>query len=154
MTSIRNTCFTLILTSLFFVKGWAQEEPVVKWTFSAKKTGSQTFDLHLQASMAEGWHIYSQFTAEGGPVPTSVQFSTSPGFSQNGAVKEIGEMEQYLEPLFGVEVKQFGGKVDFVQSIVLHSKTLTEVSGTIEFMACNSHECLPPQKQKFTIPIK
>ena len=154
MTRFKNTFLTVFFTSLFFVQGWAQEEPVVKWTFSAKKTGSQNFDLHLQAIMAEGWHIYSQFTPEGGPVPTSVQFSASSDFSQKGAIKEMGEMEQYLEPLFGVEVKQFGEKVDFVQSIVLHSITGTEVTGTIEYMACNSHQCLPPQKQKFTIPIK
>jgi hypothetical protein len=154
MNNAKNIFLVLLLTSLFSLKGWAQEEPVVKWTFTAKKTGSQTYDLYLQARMAEDWHIYSQFTPEGGPIPTSFQFTVSPDFSQRGAIKELGEMEQYLEPLFGVEVKQFGEKVDFVQSIVLHSKTGTEVSGTIEFMACNSHQCLPPQKQKFTILIK
>ena len=71
----------------------------------------------------------------------------------NGPVTEVGKMEQHNEPIFGVDVKQFSKKVEFVQLVKLKTVVKTNISGTIEFMVCNDRECLPPKTEKFSIPL-
>ena len=132
----------------------AQVENPVKWSFTAKKIADKTYEIHMTANIEPEWHVYSQTTPEGGPVKTSVDFVRNPLITLQGLVKELGKMEEHFEILFGVQVKQFSGKVDFVQKIVLKAKVKTSVSGAIKFMTCNDNECLPPSTQKFSILLK
>ena len=50
--------------------------------------------------MDHGWHIYSQTTPEGGPVPTTIEFTKNPLVNLQGTAKETGKMEQRHEELF------------------------------------------------------
>ena len=62
-------------------------------------------------------------------------------------------MEKHFERLFGVEVRQFSGKVDFVQTVVVKEKIKTALNGAVSFMTCNDEECLPAKSIKFSVPI-
>ena len=146
--------FFLLFTVLFVSVCAAQIQDPVSWTFSAKKINATTYEVHLTAAISGKWHLYSQTTPDGGPVPTSIEFTKNPLLSVQGKPKEIGKLQQKHEPLFGVDVKQFGGKVDFVQTIKLKTPVKTTVAGTIEFMVCDDTQCLPPTTQKFSIPLK
>lgn len=132
----------------------AQVKNPVQWSFSSKRINATTYEVHLTATIEDGWHIYSQTTPEGGPVPTSIDYLRNPLLTMDGATKEIGKLEQHNEPLFGVDVKQFSDKVDFVQIVKLKGKAKTALNGSIEFMTCNDHECLPPKSVKFSVPIQ
>lgn len=134
--------------------GFAQVKNPVKWKFSSKKINATTFEVHLTATIDAGWHVYSQTTPDGGPVPTSIEFTKNPLLSIQNSAKEVGKMEQLHEELFGVDVKQYSSKVDFVQTVILKGKAKTALNGSIEFMTCNDRECLPPSKQTFSIPIQ
>lgn len=126
----------------------------VKWSFSSKKLDDNTYEVHITATIDKGWHTYSQTTPEGGPIPTSINFTKNPLVSINGKPKELGKMEQHHEPLFNVDVKQFSDKVDFVQVVKVKGAANTSVSGSIESMACNDKQCLPPSTEKFSISLK
>ena len=104
--------------------------------------------------MENGWHVYSQHTPDGGPVPTSIQFAKNPLLTLNGTPKESGKKEQKFEDLFGVDVIQFSDKVVFVQKVEVKGKAKTTLTGSVEFMTCNDRECLPPTTQKFSIALK
>lgn len=132
---------------------FAQVEEPVKWSFSAKKINATAYEIHLTATIEAEWHIYSQNTPEGGPVPTSVSFAKNPLVTLNGNVKEIGKMEKRLEVLFGIEVRQYSDKVDFVQLVTVREGVKTSLAGKIEFMACNDQECLPPNKKPFSVSL-
>ncbi len=132
----------------------AQVEDPVKWSFSAKKIADKTYEIHLTAAVESGWHIYSQSTPEGGPVPTSISYSKNPLLTIQGEAKEVGKLEKHFEKLFGVEVLQFSKKVDFIQVIKLKTNAKTNVTGKIEFMVCNDEVCQPPKSVPFTILIK
>lgn len=125
----------------------------VAWSFFSKKVNATTYEIHLTAKIETDWHIYSQTTPEGGPVATSVSFNRNPLVIFDGPVKEAGKMEQHFEELFGVDVKQFSTKVDFIQLVKLKMNAKTNVSGMIEFMTCNDRECMPPKKVNFTISL-
>lgn len=126
----------------------------VEWTASAKKTADKTYEIHLIASIKEGWHIYSQTTPDGGPIPTSVTFTKNPLVISSGIPKENGKLEKRFEPLFGVDVKQFSDKVEFIQVVKLKANVKTNLGIAVEFMVCNDKQCLPPTTKKFTIALK
>jgi thiol:disulfide interchange protein DsbD len=43
--------------------------------------------------------------------------------------------------------------VDFVQTVQVKSAVKTNFAGTVEFMVCNDHECLPPTDVPFTVSL-
>lgn len=145
--------FTLNLGLFLSILLSAQMQSPVDWTFSTKKINATTYEIYLTANLEPGWHVYSQSTPDGGPIPTTISFSKNPLVSLNGKVKEVGKLEQRFEELFGVDVKQFSDKVSFVQTIQLKGKVKTLLNGNVEFMTCNDQECMPPTTQKFSIAL-
>jgi hypothetical protein len=123
------------------------------WTFDAKKTGEKTYEIHCTVDVNPPWHTYSQFTPDGGPLPTKFTFSKNPLYSLDGPVAESGKMLVRHEDVFGVDVKYFNGRVDFVQKLKMRGGTKTNFAGTVEFMVCNDQQCLPPKTQKFSVSI-
>jgi DsbC/DsbD-like thiol-disulfide interchange protein len=147
--------YLMVLAGLFLaIFSFAQDSDPVTWSFTAKKVNATTYELRLSAKLANGWHTYSQSTPAGGPVPTEITFTKNPLVTLSGTVKETGKLEQHFEPLFGVDVKQYSNKVDFVQTITVKPGVKTAVKGSVEYMVCNDHECLPPVNKSFTISLK
>ncbi len=132
----------------------AQVKNPVKWTYSAKKLSTGKYELHMTAVVEKGWHIYSQNTPDGGPVPTAFTFTKNPLVTLSGPVKETGKLETHFEKLFDVEVKQYSDKVDFVQTVTVKGNVKTNVAGKVEYMLCNDKECLPPKEVNFSIALQ
>ena len=126
----------------------------VSWTATSKKIGDKTYEIHLTANIENAWHIYSQSTPEGGPVPTNITFTKNPLIIKQGTTKEVGKLQQHHEPLFGVDVKQYSNKVDFVQVVKLKANAKTNISGSVEYQTCDDKKCLPPKTVNFSIAIK
>lgn len=150
MKKIITLSFFLFSANLIF----AQILNPVSWTATSKKIADKTYEIRLTANMQRGWHIYSQTTPDGGPVPTNISFAKNPLLLMKGKTKEVGKLEQHNEPLFGVEVKQFSNKVDFVQVVNLKANVKTSADVSVEFMACDDKQCLPPVTKKFTVALK
>lgn len=126
----------------------------VSWTSSAKKIADKTYEVLLTANIEDGWHMYSQSTPDGGPLPTKVTFTKNPLVIPNGSMKEKGKLEQRHEPLFGVDVKQYSNKVEFSQIVKLKANVNTSVEVAVQFMVCDDRQCLPPSTKKFTVALK
>lgn len=144
-----------IATICIFLSGLAGAQVLnpIDWTLTSKRLTGNTWEVHLKANIEKGWHIYSQTTPDGGPVPTTIVFTKNPLFDLAGATKEEGKLEQRHEELFGVDVKQFSNSVDFVQIIKLKSPVKTSANIVVEYMVCNDRQCLPPASKKFSIAL-
>ncbi len=132
----------------------SQAQNPVRWDFNAKKISDKTYELHITASIGEGWSTYSQTTPYGGPLPKSIKFTKNPLVIFSGKVKELGTMKKKHEEVFGVYVHYFKDKVDFVQVVKIKSNAKTSVSGKVEFMVCNDEQCLPPEEIPFSIKLQ
>jgi thiol:disulfide interchange protein DsbD len=144
-----------IFLFLFFLSVLGvQAQEVVEWKFSVRKTGTLIYEVHLIATVEEGWHIYSQQTPKGGPLPTKVVFFKNPLVILKGKTKEKGEMEEYHDETFDVDVYAYSNQVDFVQVVQLKKKIKTRVNGSIEFMACTQERCLSPEKKAFSLSLE
>jgi Disulphide bond corrector protein DsbC len=122
-----------------------------QWVFKAKKIARKSYEIHLTAAIDNGWHTYSQTTPNGGPFRTKISFGKNPLIAKVGKIEEVGRMEKRHETAFDVDVKQFSDKVDFVQLVNLKTSVKTVLIGTVEFMVCNDHECMPPKTVPFSI---
>ena len=147
-----KTMLTLVLCFAVLV-GLGQSNPA-QWTWSARKVDDKTYELHMSVKVASPWHIYSQQTPEGGPLPTKINFTKNPLVELSGPVKEEGKLKEKYEEVFDIQVKYFDGQVDFVQVVKLNKKAKTSVSGSVEYMVCNDTQCLPPVTIPFTIALK
>jgi len=143
--------FTSLLV-LCFVTANAQIESPVKWTYTAKKIADKTYELHMTANIDGNWHLYAQNAGEG-PVPTSFVFTANPLVKLDGKIAEQGKMEKSYDPNFKSTLKYYGKQVDFIQKIKLRTNANTVVNGTVTFMVCNDHKCLPPTDVPFSVKI-
>lgn len=131
----------------------AQIQNPVKWSFTSRSTGVGEAELVLTATIEKGWHLYSQFIEEGGPVPTSFKFEKSADYELVGKVKETSTVIKAFEKAFNMNIAYFANKAVFVQKIKL-KKAQVAVKGSVEFMVCDDEQCLPPDEHPFTISVK
>ncbi len=144
----------LFLLSAISVLGYSQILNPVKWTYSVENNGSEKATLVINAKIDKGWHLYSQFVGEGGPVPTSFRFEKSDAFTLSGNVKEVPKAKPFFDDIFGMQVAWFEKSATFKQEIKVSSKTDFKVKGTLEFMVCDDKQCLPPEEVEFTFDVK
>ncbi len=124
----------------------------VKWQFAAKKLANDEAMLFIKATIDEGWTIYSQHLEDGGPVKTTISFTPSGDYSLVGKTAEPKPKTKH-EEVFGMDVAYFDKEVVFQQKVKL-KKGATTVKGAVEFMACDAHQCLPPDEVPFSVAIK
>lgn len=93
--------FGLFVLALFAVTlNYAQVQQPVEWAMSQNQVSDTEFDLIFTATMDDEWKIYSQFTEEGGPVPTTFEFDEGGHYTRDGVVKETGKKKEGPDPLF------------------------------------------------------
>jgi DsbC/DsbD-like thiol-disulfide interchange protein len=124
----------------------------VHWSYAAKKTGTKEAVVFIKATIDEGWHIYSQFVKDGGPVKTTITFTPSKAYKLIGKAVEPRPITR-MEKAFGMEVSFFENSVIFQQKIKLKAGKTT-INGKLEYMTCNDQKCLPPDDIDFSIPVK
>jgi thiol:disulfide interchange protein DsbD len=143
--------YTLLLV-LLALQSQAQIENPVKWSYSAQKTGNSEANILIKADIQKGWHLYSQFIEDGGPIPTSFTFSPSKDFQLEGKVSESPKAVTAFDPNFGMKIAWHETQVTFTQKIKTTSDKFT-LKGVLEYMVCNNSKCLPPTEQEFSIPV-
>ncbi|TDO28643.1 protein-disulfide reductase DsbD domain-containing protein [Sediminibacterium goheungense] len=149
---MKKIIYTLLFTIIAGI-ATAQIKDPVSWTFEAKKKSADTYEVVLSATIQGKWHIYSQKTGKGGPIPTKVSFKANPLLSMSGEVKEIGKIEKVYDEIFQTDVLYLSNKVQYVQTVKLKGKAKTNITGTIDYMVCDDSQCLPPSKKTFDIKL-
>lgn len=149
----RTTLLILVmLLTAFSFQVSAQILAPVKWSYAAKRTGKDEAVVFLNATMEDGWHIYSTRQRDGGPVRTSFTFSPGKDYVLVGRVMEPVPVTKF-EKSFKMDVHYFERSVIFQQKVKL-KKAQAEIKGKLEFMVCNDQKCLPPDERAFSIAVK
>ena len=152
MTKMKKHIFTVF--ALLMTAGCFAQSPV-NWKYFAKKVSDKTYEIHLLANLNEGWHIYSMKQPMGGigGAPTTIKFTANPLVVLKGGLKEKGKMEVVKNEEVDIENHQYEKEVDFVQVIKLKANVKTNIAGTIEFMVCTEHMCLPVTTVGFNVEV-
>ena len=144
--------FILFFTLLSVITS-AQIFNPVTWDFSQKQISDHEIELQFKATIDDGWHLYSQFIEEDGPVPTEFTFTTEGGYSLVGIPKEGVPIEEF-DPNFDMILKYFGHEAIFTQIVQVSSAEDFSLDGNVYFMVCDEAQCLPPEEVEFSFEIK
>jgi len=131
----------------------AQIDKPVHWSYGTKKLPNGIIEIHLLATIDDGWHIYAQKQAEGAiAIPTKITFAKNPAVTLIGIPAERGKKETYTVKEVGITSYEYAGKVDFVQKIKV-KPGVKEVKGSVLFQTCTHQKCLPEETLDFTVPL-
>jgi hypothetical protein len=139
--------FMVLAVSVF-----SQSNKKVDWTFTSKKIADKTYEVKMVANIKGDYHMYAQNAGEG-PVPTTFEFNRNPLVSLDGKPKEVGKIKKVYEEAFSTEVRYYEKSVEFVQVVKVKGSAKSKLAGKVEFMVCNSTECLPPATVDFSVSI-
>lgn len=126
-----------IFTFLFLLvtlSGYGQLIHPAKWTFSSEKGQNGEYTLVFKVKLDPDWHLYSQYTPDGGPLPTVFKFDAGKCFDRIGKVAEPKPHEDF-DSIFGVKVLSYEKEVVFRQKVKVKSDGCS-IKGTIEYQVC------------------
>jgi thiol:disulfide interchange protein DsbD len=122
------------------------------WSYSVEQAKPGEAMLILTAKLDSGWHLYSQYIDEGGPIPTKFNFDSSPEYKLEGKTEEGTPHKEY-DPNFDMQLMYFEKESIFKQKIKVEGKKDFTISGTIDYMVC-LEQCIFPPPVKFTFTVK
>ena len=150
--NIWNKTFVFLMFFIFaFAKGNAQILEPVKWTAKIEKKSGSNAILIFDGIIEKDWHMYSQFTPDGGPLPLEIVFKNQKGnYNLVGKAKE-GKTKTAFNDIFGVNETFFEGKAHIEQEITITNPNLKTVDVDFDFQVCKE-VCINSNK-KFSIVI-
>ena len=149
---VRSILFLTFFLISFFAEGQLLDP--VKWRYKVESLGDREYMLIFEAKMEKQWTVYSQFTPDDGPVPTSINYEPETGFKKLGKAEEFGHKKSGMDKLFGVKVIKYLDDQPFIiKQKIKADKETTVVSGYLTFMTCNDELCLPPTDVDFNFNL-
>jgi DsbC/DsbD-like thiol-disulfide interchange protein len=131
----------------------AQIQRPVHWAYGLKHISGENYEVHLQATINAGWHIYAQKQLpDAVAVPTKIVFDKTSGIILVGIPAELGKKDVYTIKEAGVTNYEYAGKVDFVQKVKI-APGIKEIKGTLTYQSCTHEKCLNAETLEFTVTI-
>ncbi len=141
----------LSLLSAFNVLG--QMKDPVKWTTSVEKISDTEFDLVMKAVIEPEWHVYSQFTPDGGALPIVMTFKEQKGNYQLVGKTKESPYKKHFNDIFEVEEFYFEKAFTLTQRVKLTNPKLAKIKAAIEYQACKE-QCISDSKDfVFELPV-
>ena len=148
--SIWNKINVFLLFFFFALASNAQILEPVKWTSKMEKKGDKVI-LIFDGTIEKDWHMYSQFTPDGGPLALEISFKNQKGnYELIGKAKE-GKTRTAFNDVFGVDETFFEGKAHIEQEIKIINPNLKTVDVDFDFQVCKE-VCINSSK-KFSIAV-
>ncbi len=131
--------------------GKAQVDDPISWNVKAKAISGNKYELIINASIEEGWHLYSITLPEGGPIATTFTFNQTPDFKLIGKVKELTKATKEHDEIFNLDLSYFANSASFSQEVELTSAA-TEIKINAEYQACYADKCIYLEKD-FSVKV-
>ncbi|MBR7175692.1 MAG: thioredoxin family protein [Bacteroidales bacterium] len=125
--------FTFLVVLLPLIAKAQILEPV-QWSVETEKLNKNEYNIVFKAEIEDGWHLYSQNTPLGGPMPLYFDFVEVVGAERQGEVVEPEVIIAYND-VFEIDEHFFEKEAIFKQKVKLLDGTAT-VAGTISGQAC------------------
>ena len=141
----------LLVVFLAFAKGNSQILDPVKWTTKIEKKSESNYLLTFTGNIENEWHMYSQFTPDGGPLPLEVIFKDQKGnFNLIGKAKESKTRTAYND-VFEVNETFFEKNAQIQQEISIVNPKISKIEVALNYQVCKE-SCIN-QEKKFTFMI-
>jgi len=122
----------------------SDDNPVV-WEQQVNKISETEYELVMQASIFEGWHLYSQFTSEFGALPIIFKYKVAnEKYVLIGGTTESETFTEYSD-IFEVEETFFKENGTFTQRIKILDSSINQIEVYSEYQVCKD-VCIPMDK--------
>lgn len=149
---MKKILFSLIVSFLAFA-AYAQIQEPVKFKTELKNVSATEVEIVFTASIEQGWHVYSTDLGEGGPISATFNTDKLTGAQLDGKLRPVGKEIASFDKLFEMDVRYFEHTAQFVQKLKLTGGDY-QVTGYLEYGACNDENCLPPTQVEFSFSGK
>ncbi len=144
----------LVLLILSGLTSLNAQEQRVKFKLTTQKVSDCEYDLKFNATIDEGWHLYSLKKAgEDGPNPTSFVFAKSADYELVGKTTEGKTIKEH-DKVFDMNVEYFKHTAVFTQRIKLKSDKKIKIKGKSEYQACTEEQCIFPPADDFEFDLQ
>ncbi len=145
---------SLLMLTFVALAVQAQILTPVKWKIQLEDSETTEKTLVFSATLDAGWHLYDMNLPEGGPISTSFSFENLKGAKTVGSPVASKEATTVFDEQFKMELRWFANEVTFRQKIEVTDPKNLQLSGYVEYMACNDENCLPPEQEEFAFTQK
>ena len=142
----------LIITLLFSFLGYSQIFNPVKWSSKIEQKSDNEFVLVMDAALDDEWHMYSQFTPDGGSQPTAFTFKESKGNYQLVGKTKESPYKKVFNDIFEVDEYYFAKKATFKQTIKVTNPKLKTIKVYVEYQVCKEQCIQGDNTFTFTLP--
>lgn len=143
---------TLLLFMLFFGNVIGQVVNPVKWTSKVEKVSETEFNLIISGTIENEWHVYSQYTPDGGPLPMVLEFKNSKGNYELIGKPIESKYKKQFNDVFEVDEYLFEKSVTVTQKVKITNPKTNKISLHLEYQACKE-QCINDNKDfVFAIP--
>lgn len=149
---MKKILFPLILSLLAFAVHAQIQEPV-KFKTELKNVSATEVEIVFTASIEQGWHVYSTELGDGGPISATFNTDKLTGAQLDGKLRPVGKEVSSFDKLFEMNVRYFEHNAQFVQKLKLTGGDY-QITGYLEYGACNDENCLPPTQVEFSFSGK
>lgn len=141
----------LILVLAFVFTGLsAQIKDPVKFKFNIKELAAGEYEAILNATIENGWHIYSKDLPPDSGIPTEMKISGN-NVVPVGGVTEVGKKHDEFSEAFGAQIVYYSNSVQFKQKFKLKDATKpAAVTAEITYQTCDDRVCLAPNTLEFS----
>ncbi len=146
---------TLIV--LFFLPFFVLAQ-TADWNFSyeTNQSTSNCFDIIMEISIPQDFHMYSFDQVAGGPIAANVEFTLPDGIEKKGGLKILSEKPQeFFDDIFEITIRQFSNNTKWKQEFVI-TKDIPdcEITGQYSYQLCKDDGyCLNPFPEVFSVKI-
>ncbi|MGB5500336.1 MAG: cytochrome c biogenesis protein CcdA [Maribacter sp.] len=124
----------LIISSLSLFS--QDDENPVSWSQELNRISDTEFDLIIKGKIFEGWHVYSQFTAEGGSLPSEFTYvKAGENYELVGKTME-SPTETEFSDIFEVDETFFKKNAVFTQRIKLLDPSVRQIDVNLFYQVC------------------
>jgi len=142
----------LVFTLLFSFLGYSQIFNPVKWSSKVEQKSDNEFVLVMDVIIEDEWHLYSQFTPDGGSQPTIFTFKESKGNYQLVGKTKESPYKKVFNDVFEVDEYYFAKKATFKQTIKVTNPKLKTIKVYVEYQVCKEQCIQGDNTFTFTLP--
>jgi hypothetical protein len=127
----------------------AQSNEKVKWKYFVKKFNDKYYEIHMTATIADGWYLYAQ-NPKGVLIPTKFTFTNNPLVVLDGMPREAGRLLNNRGKFVGPHYEKL---VSFIQKVRLVGNSATTINGNVTYTAACDTLRLPTAKEVFSVKV-
>lgn len=130
----------IIFFFTFIVSHLAFSQNPVKFETTVKKVSDSNFQLITNATIEEGWRLYSQNLLDGGAIPTEFVYEENDFYILLGPTIESESITKF-DPIFSLDQTYFESFSTFYQDIQIE-KNISYLNAKIYYQACDDIVCI------------